>query len=135
VSHASARLSDPLAAATDPARRVLLVEDDDEVALATGAVLERHGWSVVRAADAESALEMLDNGDVQPDVVLTDISMPGEFDGEQLAVHLRQTRPDLRVVLMTGHVGMVHRAAAGGFELLPKPCPPRELLEALAGRR
>jgi len=126
----------PKPAAAPAPGRVLLVEDNDEVAAATGALLESFGWSVTRAADAETALEMIEGGRIDPDAVLADIAMPGAFDGAELAVHLRRTRPGLRIVLMTGYVQQVHRASAGeGFELLPKPCPPAVLAAALLGRR
>jgi two-component system, NtrC family, sensor kinase len=125
-----------LSAAMPPspeARRVLLVEDNDEVAAATGALLRAFGWSVEHAGDAETALEMIDGGAV-PDVVLADIAMPGAFDGAQLAVHLRRTHPRLRVVLMTGYVTEVHRASGeDGFLLLPKPCSTTALVAALDG--
>jgi CheY-like chemotaxis protein len=114
---------------------VLLVEDNDDVAQATMPLIESFGWRVAHARDAESALELIDSGAFAPDVVLTDIAMPGEFDGAELAVHLQRTRPALRVVLMTGYVTEVHRAFAGGFELLPKPFAPSELAAALSGRR
>ncbi len=115
------------------ARSVLLVEDNDEVAAATGAVLRSVGWVVERTGDAETALERIDAGLV-PDVVLADIAMPGAFDGAQLAVHLRLTHPRLRVVLMTGYIAEVHRASdEGGFLLLPKPCSISELVAALDG--
>ena len=91
------------------ARSVLLVEDNDEVAAATGAVLRSFGWAVERVGDAETA-----------------------FDGAQLAVHLRRTHPLLRVVLMTGYITEVHRASDdGGFLLLPKPCSVSALVAAL----
>ncbi len=126
----------PTSRAADAPGLVLVVEDNDEVAAATGAVLESFGWRVAHAPDAETALEMIEGGTVVPDAVLADIAMPGEFDGAELAVHLRRTRPDLRVVLMTGYVKQVHRASAGeGFDLLPKPCSPSELAAALLGRR
>jgi DNA-binding response OmpR family regulator len=116
---------------------VLVVEDNVDVAESTIAVLRAFGWTAEHAPDAEAALDMLDAGRIDPDVVLADIAMPGEFDGAQLAVHLRSTRPGLRIVLMTGRITEVHRATADGegFVLLPKPCAPSELLAALSGRR
>jgi len=114
---------------------VLLVEDDPSVAESSAALLRHLGWTVVHAAGAEQALERLDDGDFTPDVVLADIAMPGAFDGMELAIHLRSTRPGLRVVLMTGRVTEVHRAARDGFDLLPKPCSPERLARTLAGRR
>jgi CheY-like chemotaxis protein len=125
-------------AAHDPEPRpagtgtVLYVEDDPLGAQATAELLRVLGWRVEHAPHAEAALELLDSGRCAPDVVLADIAMPGEFDGMELAVHLRSTRPSLRVVLMTGYVSEVHRAAWNGFELLPKPCPPSLLAQTLA---
>lgn len=130
VQEPASRPADTLLA---EARSVLLVEDNDEVAAATGAVLRSFGWAVERTCDAEAALERIEAGPV-PDVVLADIAMPGAFDGAQLAVHLRRTHPRLRVVLMTGYVAEVHRASdEGGFLLLPKPCSISALVAALDG--
>ena len=127
MSHLSAPAAPPHATP----RSVLLVEDNEEVAAATGEVLRSFGWNVLHAPDAEAALERIDR-DGAPDAVLADIAMPGEFDGAQLAVHLRRTHPTLRVVLMTGYITEVHKASdEGGFMLLPKPCAPSELAAAL----
>lgn len=129
-------LSPPLpatATAVQPLGCVLVVEDDPWVAESTVALVESFGWTVRHAPDAESALELLD-ADETVDVVLTDIAMPGEFDGADLAVHLRRTRPALRVVVMTGRVDKVHRVAGDGFVLLPKPCAPSELAAALGAQ-
>jgi CheY-like chemotaxis protein len=115
---------------------VLRVEDNDEVAAATGALLRHFGWRVAHAPAAQTALESIEGGTVVPDAVLADIAMPGEFGGGELAVHLRRRRPGPRIVLMTGHVEQVHRAtASGGFDLLPKPCAPAEPAAAMLGRR
>ena len=70
---------------TAAARTVLLVEDIDEVAAATGELIRSFGWAVEHASDAEMALEMIDRG-IALDVVLADIAMPGAFDGAELAV-------------------------------------------------
>jgi CheY-like chemotaxis protein len=69
---------------------VLLVEDDPEGAAAMLPLIESFGWRVAHAASAEAALELLEAGRLEPDVVLTDISMPGEYDGwEHLAARRR----------------------------------------------
>jgi CheY-like chemotaxis protein len=126
-----ARQSD---SAGSPARGcVLLVEDDPEGAAATAALIQSFGWSVAHSCSAEAALDLIESGVQAFEVVLADIAMPGEFDGVELAVHLRRMRPELRVVLMTGYTSEVHRAAWDGFELLPKPCPPQLLARTLAG--
>jgi DNA-binding NtrC family response regulator len=58
------------------------------------------GWSIAVAEDGEKALEMTRSRDF--DLVLTDIKMP-EMDGLALSAHLKQSHPDMPVVLMTGY--------------------------------
>jgi CheY-like chemotaxis protein len=68
------------------------------------------------------------------DLVLTDENMPG-FTGTELTRELRQVRPDIPVVLMSGYAGaqLAERAAAVGIhEVLRKPLQCRDLSEALA---
>ena len=113
---------------------VLLVEDDESLADVTNALLRAHGARVLRAADARAALEVLQQH--KPDVVLSDVMMPGDMDGVALARHLRERRPGLPVVLISG---FSHTAIAEGeFVQLRKPCAPDELLgtlQAAIGRR
>lgn len=58
------------------------------------------GWQITVAESSEKALQVLKDRTV--DLVLTDIKMP-ELDGLQLATQLRESRPDLPVVVMTGY--------------------------------
>jgi signal transduction histidine kinase/ActR/RegA family two-component response regulator len=115
---------------------VLLVEDDEALGDVTAALLMAHGARVVRAASADAALRLLDGG-VVPDVLLSDIVMPGSMDGVALARRLRQQRPGLPVVLITGFSNTA--IEEGEFLVLRKPCPPGEMLAglqaALAGAR
>lgn len=107
---------------------VLLVEDDESLGDVTAALLTGQGARVLRASRAETALRLLDAG-ASPDIVLSDIVMPGEMDGVALARRLREQRPGLPVVLISGYSDTV--MAEGEFILLRKPCPPAELLAAL----
>ncbi|MCE4536299.1 response regulator [Pelomonas sp. P7] len=107
---------------------VLLVEDDESLGDVTAALLMAHGARVVRAGDADAALRLLDAG-VVPEVLLSDIVMPGSMDGVGLARRLRQQHPGLPVVLITGFSNTV--MAEGEFPVLRKPCPPAEMLAAL----
>ncbi len=108
--------------------RVLLVEDNDELGDVTAALLRSHGALVQRAGRADDALRLLQ---AQPlfDVVLTDVVMPDGMDGLALARHLRQHRPALPVVLISGDSAAA--AAARDFVVLRKPCTEAELLAAL----
>ncbi|KQY88866.1 hypothetical protein ASD35_15170 [Pelomonas sp. Root1444] len=107
---------------------VLLVEDDESLGDVTAALLMAHGAKVLRAGHVEAAQRLLVGG-APPDVVLSDIVMPGGQDGVALARWLREQRPALPVVLITGFSNTA--MAEGEFTVLRKPCPPTELLAAL----
>jgi DNA-binding NtrC family response regulator len=114
---------------------VLLVEDDDGVAAAVSAMLGELGYRVVRAADAVSALAVLDRGATPIDLVFSDMVMPGTMDGAALAEQVLERRPDLPVVLTTGFSEAAEAATRKGFRLLPKPYRIEELAAELAAAR
>ena len=70
-------------------------------------------------------------GDQRPDLVLTDVVMPGEMDGVGLARHVRNTWPRLPLLLMTGYSQQVEAVVQQGFEILPKPCSAEQLNAAI----
>ena len=107
---------------------VLLVEDDESLAEVTTELLRSHGARVLRAANARAALQLLDANN-PPDVVLTDVVMPGAMNGVALARHLRDQRPGLPVVLISGYSNA--DIAEGEFVQLRKPCAPADLVAAL----
>lgn len=107
---------------------VLLVEDDEALGDVTAALLMAHGARVLRASTAEAALRQLEGG-AQADAVLSDVVMPGAMDGVGLARRLRETRPRLPVVLITGFNNTA--IGEGEFITLRKPCAPAELLATL----
>ena len=100
---------------------VLLVEDDDEVAALVGDMIEQLGYDVTRVATGAAALGAMANGrDI--DVVFSDILMPGEMSGADLAREIRRRRPDLPVVLTTGYDGEERLSADElGLPILRKP--------------
>jgi PAS domain S-box-containing protein len=111
---------------------VLLVEDNPDVASVSRNLLEQLGFNVYRVADAEAALREIERNQI--DLVFSDIVMPGPLDGLALARHLRQTRPDLPVLLATGYSD----AAAdvrGDFPILRKPYEIHQLSKAIATLR
>ncbi|MGV3571489.1 MAG: ATP-binding protein [Ramlibacter sp.] len=114
------------------ARRVLLVEDNAELADATRELLLEAGCSVQHARSADEALALLEHMQPPPEVVLSDIRMPGEIDGLGLAARLQRSKPQLRVVLMTGYTPELEAARALRLQVLPKPVQPVDLLRALA---
>ncbi len=80
---------------------VLFVEDEVLVSALMSDVLEERGFSVHAVENGEAALEYLQSG-AQVDVLFTDINMPGEIDGAQLAKAARNLRPELPVVYASG---------------------------------
>ncbi len=130
AADAAEGIADPAArnAAVHP-MRVLLVDDNVDLVLATAPMLETFGFAVTTAFSADEALRILDKDGI--DVVLSDVSMPGERNGLDLARHVRGARPSIPVVLMTGYTAELQRAVAEGFKVLQKPCTPERVAAAL----
>jgi CheY-like chemotaxis protein len=110
---------------------VLLVEDNPSVAETTSALLKALGYRVVHESNAADAIGRLDAGE-PIDVVLSDIVMPGPFDGVGLARRLRGSHARLPVVLTTGYSDATD-AAADAVAILRKPFSAQSLASALAG--
>ena len=119
------------AASPDPgATHVLVVDDDAMVRRVVTLLLDRAGHHVQACASAEEALAAV--AQRTPDVLLTDVRMPG-LSGPELAQRLRVDHPDLPVVLMSGHTVLEpHEPPVDGALFLPKPFKRAALLEALA---
>ncbi len=83
------------------APRLLLVEDEFLIRLTLSETLADDGFEVVEAEDGETALALLEQQDSIA-MMLTDIQLPGRFNGNALAEKVRLTRPDLPVIFMSG---------------------------------
>lgn len=120
-----------------PGTAILLV--DDEVGLRTvlATLLADQGDIVTEAADAASALALLDAG-LAVDVLVTDLAMPGCMDGLDLAREARRRKPGLPVLLATGHPGeaaeanIEQAAGSGPFAVLAKPFSAKTLTARVA---
>jgi signal transduction histidine kinase/CheY-like chemotaxis protein len=110
---------------------ILLVEDNEDLAGATCALLERVGCRVQWANSGDAARAKIEEGSTRYDVVVSDMAMPGELDGLGLAEFLRNRHPELPVVLMTGYARELHEASARRFTVLSKPCQPEALISAV----
>jgi signal transduction histidine kinase len=115
-----------------PGKRVLLVEDNDEVAQALTQVLQELGCEVTRHSRAVAARNWLALQSSLPDLLLTDVVMPGEMDGLGLALHVKSHYPALKVVVMTGYAEQMEALSRLGYEILPKPCSAEMLGQAMA---
>ncbi len=81
---------------------ILVVEDEEDVRAIAVAVLESAGYTVLEAASAESALEMMKNYDGPLDLLFTDIVMPG-INGMELAKKMSKLRPGIRKLYASGY--------------------------------
>ncbi len=108
-------------------RCILLVEDQDSVREFLRAILEDQGYRVVLAADGSKAMSLIDEG-LRPDVLLTDVVMPG-FGGVALATKARSALPGLKVILMSGYANSRERGVSDAF--LQKPFTASGLLRAV----
>ena len=102
--------------------RVLVVEDDPAVSSMTVALLEQLGHTAVAVGQATEALETLTR-EQRFDLVFSDVVMPGEMDGIQLAHEIRRRHPAMPVLLVTGYSVKLENGAAAphGVDILRKP--------------
>jgi PAS domain S-box-containing protein len=82
--------------------RILLVEDEPAVRSLTKIVLQRDGYAVIEAADAEGALQAVEKTQEPIHLLLTDLSLP-KMNGRELADQLVQVVPGIKMLFMTGH--------------------------------
>ncbi|MBS1965116.1 MAG: response regulator [Chloroflexi bacterium SZAS-1] len=81
---------------------VLIIEDEDAIRAVMGRMIERMGFRTLMASGGAAGIQLLTAHRDEILCVLLDLTMPG-MSGEAVLAHLRQVRPDVRVVLMSGH--------------------------------
>jgi len=81
---------------------VLLAEDEDAVRNIVTRVLRKNGYTVMETGNPAEALSLGERFDDAIDLLVTDVVMPG-MDGVQLAERLKNIRPDLKVIFISGH--------------------------------
>jgi CheY-like chemotaxis protein len=122
---------------------VLLVEDEDTVRALAGEVLRRNGYAVLEARHSLEALRVVERHQESIDLMVTDIVM-SHMTGRDLAERIRQGRPSMKVLFISGYVdhASVQRELAGGLPFLQKPFTPeafarkvREVLDNAAATR
>lgn len=112
---------------------ILLVEDEPAVRAIAARSLERSGFRVLQASGGAAALELME-GRGQPDLVLTDLMMPG-MGGAELARRLRERWPALPVLYMSGYSveDLVLQGAIGSERtILQKPFTPDGLVRSVS---
>ncbi len=113
---------------------ILLVEDDPVVRAAARTLLELHGYTVLEAASGDEALPVWEKAGAAVALLLTDLVMPGEMSGQQLARKLQSARPELKVIFTSGYSAEIAGKGIelrGGENFVQKPFPPNQLLQTL----
>ena len=113
--------------------RILVVEDDSGVRAVVVRALTSIGYGVVEASGRDEALAALER-DAPPDLVLTDVIMPGT-NGFELAQHIWETWPGLPILFMSGYTERAIRERAQlpeGTVVLEKPIDPHTVARAVA---
>ena len=123
----------PTASARVPTgKTVLIVDDEPSVRMLVTEVLDDLGYSPIEASDGPAGLRILES-EAAIDLLISDVGLPGGINGRQLADAARITRPELKVLFITGYaenaiIGSGHLAP--GMRVLTKPL----VVETLANR-
>jgi CheY-like chemotaxis protein len=107
----------------------MVVDDERDIRYLVRILAERAGYRVTEAGDADEALQILQQRMLEPQLLLTDIVMPG-MSGLTLAARAHQIRPSLPVMFMTGFADEF-QAQLSGSVVLRKPFKAPELLAAI----
>jgi len=109
---------------------VLVVDDESAIRHFAVRVLVQEGYGVVEAGDGAEALELITQGGISFEVVVSDIVMP-RLNGVELIQALSVSHPDLPVILMSGYatVALGELGIAAPCAILAKPFPAERLLE------
>ena len=111
---------------------VLVVDDEPTVRMLISDILEELGYVAIEAADSVAGLKVLQS-DARIDLLVTDVGLPGGMNGRQMADAARVTRPDLKVLFITGYAEnsvLGNGRLAPGMAVMTKPFP----VEMMASR-
>lgn len=119
---------------------ILLAEDDDSLRRLAQLTFEELGYKVIVASDGFEALELESEHEGPIDMLVSDVVMPG-LSGFELSSAIRETRPDIKIILMSGYPSrgeLSRMEAPAGIPLLQKPLEPetlaRNVRECLDGK-
>src|ERR1017187_3884434 len=104
--------------------RILVIEDDDSIRTGLARSIARFGFTVDLASDGQQAIAQFESGPALVTLVFLDFKLPG-MDGSEVLSRLRQIRPDVRVILMSGlgrEEALEKLAGQGLAGFLQKPC-------------
>ncbi|MGV8856311.1 MAG: response regulator [Devosia sp.] len=109
---------------------VLVVEDDPLLRMYISDELEHMGFTVLEAAHAAEAVEMLQtNSDIQ--IMFTDVDMPGGMDGLMLAAAVRDRWPPIKIIVTSGHRNVRMGDIPAESRFISKPYQARSVAAAI----
>jgi DNA-binding NtrC family response regulator len=111
---------------------MLVVDDEPALLNVLAALVRRAGFEVLTAHDAQEAWACFEREGYRLCALLTDLVMPGELDGIGLAARVREARPKLPVVLVTGWPETLSASARATYGVLAKPFTAQRLTAALS---
>jgi two-component system CheB/CheR fusion protein len=134
---ADGQVSEPVPAEPNPRTgAILLIEDDPDIRELFDQLLQAEGHTVAAAVDGLTALQLLADGSINPDILLADFNLPGGMNGLELAAKARAAlhRP-VAVAILTGDIssGTMHDIARDGCAHLSKPVKLVELNRLIQG--
>ncbi len=110
--------------------RIVIADDDREMRASLTHLLQGTGWEVTACPDAKTAFERIKSA--EPDVVLSDVRMPGMSGLELLKAMQSDNSPPLVLISAHGDISMAVQAMQdGAYSFLEKPFDPRQLLRIL----
>jgi CheY-like chemotaxis protein len=112
----------------------LVVDDEPAIRAYVKAILQAEGFQAFEADNAPQAFRLIQKLNGGLDLIVTDVNMPGDMDGLDLAYAVRDTFPAIPVLVMSGYTlpGSSKRAL-GEFAFIQKPFKPDAILKAARG--
>ena len=126
--HASPMTSEPATRSTSQTHRILVVEDEESLAVGVRDALQHAGYDVDLAYDGTSAVERFREG--KPDLIVLDLMLPG-LNGFEVLEKVREENRDVRVVIMTALAtenDLIRGFSLGADDYVKKPFSPGELV-------
>jgi two-component system cell cycle sensor histidine kinase/response regulator CckA len=107
--------------------RILLVEDEDAVRTFSARALSNKGYQVMDATGGATALKLLEEKKIEPEILITDVMMP-EMDGTTLAKIVREKYPGIKIIFISGYAEDRFKEHLGAdVWFLPKPFTLKQL--------
>jgi signal transduction histidine kinase len=125
VGEAQEALEEERMAAPQPGdgETVLVIDDEPTVRMLIVEVLEENGYAAIEAGDGPAGLKVLQS-DARIDLLITDVGLPGGLNGRQVADAARATRPELKVLFITGYAenaAIANGHLDPGMQIITKP--------------